>query len=134
MIIPPWLPSYGSPDWRGNCPSETVEQVTFFGALARTAPRLAAVAIHPRLEGKRTHWQAAQQRAEGALNKGAPDIIIPGAPTFVCELKRRDRTQSTWQTGQLEYLQACQEAGCFVCVALGYEAALAAVGEWRRRS
>jgi len=60
------------------------------------------------------------------------DIIIPAAPAFVCELKRRDHTKSAWQKGQIEYLENCQKNGCFVCVALGYEAALQAVEDWTK--
>jgi hypothetical protein len=32
--------------------------------------------------------------------------------------------------GQQEYLLACQSAGAFVCVALGWESALKAITEW----
>lgn len=62
------------------------------------------------------------------MTPGAADIIIPCG--FVCELKRRDHTKSKWQPGQLEYLEAAQDAGCFVAVALGWEAALEAVDAW----
>ena len=62
--------------------------------------------------------------------KGASDIIIPGGPAFVCELKRRDHTQSKWQDGQQEYLDAAQRAGAFVCIALGYKAAEEAFGRY----
>lgn len=63
---------------------------------------------------------------------GASDIIIPASLSFVCELKRRDHTQSSWQPGQREYLTAAQDAGAFVCVALGWDAAWEAFNEWRR--
>ena len=68
----------------------------------------------------------ARERIEGMV-AGAPDIIIPGNPTFVCELKRLDHTKCRFQYGQLEYLEAAHKAGAFVCVALGYQAALDAV-------
>lgn len=61
---------------------------------------------------------------------GASDVVIPGAPAFVCELKRRDHTKCTWQGGQQEYLRASQDAGAFACVALGWEAAWQAFGDW----
>jgi hypothetical protein len=57
------------------------------------------------------------------MTTGAPDIVIPGSPTFICELKRRDHTQSELRTAQVAYLRAAQRAGCFVCVALGVDAA-----------
>lgn len=129
MKFPDWLPVFGDQAYRGPCPREALEQITFFAELERRAPDLAAVALHPRNEGKRTPQQTARQKAEG-LNVGASDIVIPGRRTFVCELKRRDHTKSTWQPGQLEYLQAADELGAWVCVALGWEEAWRAVLEW----
>ena len=64
------------------------------------------------------------------LNVGSADIIIPASPAFVCELKRKDHTQSKFQAGQVEYLENCQAMGAFVCVALGYEAAIQAVDDY----
>lgn len=122
------VPVYGDPDWRGKCPSEAVEQVTFFNRV-RKVPKWGILALHPRNEGKRHYKQVSREKAEG-MTKGASDIIIPGYPAFVCELKRRDRTQSTWQDGQKEYLEAARNAGAFACVALGADAAWQAFGEW----
>ena len=76
------------------------------------------------------HHHHIKQKAKGAIKKGAADIIIVGYPTFVCELKRRDHTRCQWQDGQIDFLQTSQELGAFVCVALGYAAALLAVEEW----
>jgi len=69
------------------------------------------------------------EKAEGMVT-GTPDIIIPGDPTFVCELKRRDHTKSSLQDGQKDYLYAAQEAGGFVCIALGNKAAQEAFGQY----
>lgn len=66
------------------------------------------------------------------MTPGASDIIIPASMPFVCELKRQDHTKSKWQDGQIEYLEACHEAGSFVCVALGWESAWRAFGDWLR--
>ena len=57
MIFPEWIPVYGDTSYRGDCPPESAEQITFFGALRRTYPALGSIAIHPRNEGKRTHRQ-----------------------------------------------------------------------------
>ncbi len=123
---------YGDTQYRGKCPTETVEQVTFFGRLRREYPdTLGRLAIHPRNEGLRTHGQTMKHKAEG-MSAGASDIVIPGNPTFVCELKRKDHTQSRMEDGQIEYLEAAQAAGCFVCVALGRDAAWEALKEWQR--
>jgi len=122
------VPVYGDQDWRGKCPSESVEQVTFFNRV-RKVPVWGIIAIHPRNEGVRHHKQVSREKAEG-MTKGASDIIIPGCTAFVCELKRRDRTQSSWQDGQKEYLEAAKRAGAFACVALGADAATEAFEEW----
>lgn len=127
MKCPDWLPVYGDLDFRGDCPPESAEQITLFNAIRKT--KWGVIALHPRNEGKRTHAQTQRYKAEG-MTKGASDIVIPGYPAFVCELKRKNRTKSRWQDGQLDYLKAAQEAGAFVCVAFGWEAALEALKEW----
>lgn len=133
MYLPNDIKVYGDLSYRGTCPKETLEQVTFFSRLRRDYPdTLGKLAFHVRNEGKRTHLQAAKEKSEG-LTTGAADIIIPGAPTFVCELKRRDHTQSEISTSQLAYLRAAQAAGCFVCIALGVEAAGEALREYLER-
>lgn len=127
MKFPKWLNVVGQQDYRGECPPELAEQITFFQWLRLQHPDLHRIAIHPRNEGKRTYQQARRQRLEGALNTGASDIIIPANPAFVGEIKRRDHTKSRWESGQLEYLEAAQRAGAFVCVALGADAAIEAL-------
>ncbi|MAG68419.1 MAG: hypothetical protein Tp138OMZ00d2C19078221_9 [Prokaryotic dsDNA virus sp.] len=127
MKMPRWLPVYGDQSYRGDCPKEAAEQVTFFNQVRMT--EWASVALHPRNEGKFTHAQVARMKAEGML-PGASDIIIIGSPVFCCELKRRDHTKSSWQPGQLEFLEDSLRRGAFVCVALGFEAAWEAFQEW----
>jgi hypothetical protein len=120
-------------DYRGACPTEDMEQITFFNTLRRLYPAThGALALHPRNEGLKTGGQFAavqKHRAEG-MTKGAADIIIPGAPAFVCELKRKDPRKSQWQDGQEAYLTAAASTGCFACVAFGWEAAWEALEAW----
>lgn len=127
------FPVYGDLSWRGKCPTESLEQVTFFAMLRREYPiTWGVLAIHPRNEGLKTNGQFAsvQRHAAEGMTRGAADIIIPGCPTFVCEMKRRDHTKSAWQAGQIEYLAEAQNKGAFACVALGHEAAWEALQEW----
>lgn len=130
MKFPPWLKVYGDASYRGSCPAETAEQSTFFNQLP---PDLKKIALHIRNEGKRDFRQMAKQKAEGGFISGASDVVIPGCPAFVCEMKRLDHTKSKWQPGQVEYMEAAQDNGAFVCVALGWEAAMEAVREWQGR-
>lgn len=127
MRFPSFLNVFGDRDYRGECPQELAEQITFFQWLRLQHPELHRIAVHPRNEGKRSYQQARMQRLEGSLNTGASDVIIPAGRAFVCEIKRRDHTKSRWQKGQLEYLKAAHGQGAFVCVALGHEAAKEAV-------
>lgn len=129
MKFPPSIPVYGDTTYRGPCPTETAEQATFFNQLP---PELKRIALHIRNEGKRSHEQHNKMKAEGGFVSGASDVIIPGRVTFVCEMKRLDHTKSKWQPGQIDYLEAAHGAGAWVCVALGWEAAMEAVREWRK--
>jgi hypothetical protein len=119
---------YGDATFRGKCPTESLEQITFFSRLRREG----ALAIHPRNEGQLRGGQITtiqKVSAEGMV-KGASDIIIPGRVSFVCELKRADHTKGAWQDGQIEYLTAAHNAGAFACVALGCNGAWAALQDW----
>jgi hypothetical protein len=130
MQFPEWLPVFGDQKYRNKkCPVESAEQITFFNTLRRDYPELAIIAIHPRNEGKRTAQQTQRQKAEG-MTAGASDIIIPTLRPFICELKRQDHTLCHWEPEQLKYMATAQKHGSFVCVALGYQAALEALEVW----
>jgi hypothetical protein len=130
MKFLPEIKVYGDQSFRGDCPSESLEQVTFFNRLRREYPDTwGKIALHPRNEGQRSFRQVAHQKAEGMVS-GAADVIICGSPTFVCEIKRRDHTKSTWQPDQVEFLLQAVAAGSFVCVALGADAATGAFNEY----
>ena len=134
MKMPAGIIVFGDQDYRGVCPPESAEQITFFARLRREYPQTwGALAIHPRNEGKRHHAQTLKQKSEG-MTAGSSDIVIPARIAFVCELKRRDHTKSAWQKEQVQYLLAAKEAGAFACVALGYEAAWDALLTWIRYS
>lgn len=129
MKFPPDIPVYGDASFRGECPSENLEQVTFFARIRRKYPDTWGVlAIHPRNEGERSFRQAAHQSAEG-MTAGASDIVVPGSPSFVCELKRRDHTKSKITDEQIKYLRAAKAMGAFACIALGVDAAEQAFAE-----
>jgi len=127
------FPVYGDASFRGKCPAEALEQVTFFNELRRAYPTTwGKLALHPRNEQQLRggqHRGMIRQKAEG-MTPGAADIIIPARVTFVCEMKRQDHTKSTWQPGQIEYLAEAGNAGAFVCVALGWQGAWSALQDW----
>lgn len=135
MILPPSIPLYGDPSFRGECPREELEQVSIINRIRKEFPTsYGLICLHPRNEQLLTRGQFSsviKHNAEG-MCKGASDLIIPGLPTFVCEIKRKDHTKSKWQDGQREFLEASQKAGAFACVALGAVAAWEAFEEWRK--
>jgi len=129
MKFPTGIRVYGDKSYRGHCATENQEQATLFAELRRRWPdTIGRLALHPRNEGKRHYRQYAIERAEG-MSTGASDVIIPGDPCIVLELKRRDHTRSKLSKAELEYLDAAQAAGAVVGVALGWEAAISAI-EW----
>ena len=133
MKFPSGLPVYGDIKFRGNCPRETLEMVTFFNRLRAKAPTFAPLAFHVDNERARTWQQAAYDKAEG-MTTGIADIIILGRIPFVCELKRQDHTKSKLSNEQVATLLAAQAAGCFVCIALGADAAWQAFNEWKGKN
>lgn len=129
MKFPPTIAAYGDTAYRGPCPTEDAEHVTFVNAVKKT--RWSSLLIHPKNEGKRTSNQTQWDKARGLL-PGASDFIIPVGKPFICEMKRKDHTKSKWQKGQLEFLEAAQNNGAWCCIALGWEAAWEALQEWQR--
>ena len=127
------FPVFGDKSFRGKCPPESVEQITFFSRLRREYPDTwGALALHPRNEQQLRGGQfrgIVRHKAEG-MTPGASDIVIPARVGFVCEMKRADHTKSRWQPGQVEYLTAAQDAGAFACVALGHGGAWEALQAW----
>lgn len=120
---------YGDPNWRGKCPLEVAEAVSFFCQLRVEFPDLAKVATHIRNEGKRTKRQGFQHQQEG-MNTGASDVIIPVCPPIVMEMKRRDHKLSEISKEQVDYLVAAAGLGAFTGVALGAAGAMEMVRTW----
>jgi hypothetical protein len=131
MKMPDFLKVYGNTNYRGPCPPESAEQITFFAEIRRRYPdTYGKLALHPKNEAVRNGKQfnvLAMDKALG-MTPGASDVIIPLG--FVCEMKRKNHVLSKWQPGQIEYLQAVHDAGGFACVALGWIAAMEALEEW----
>ncbi len=119
MKLHPEIPVFGDPSFRGDCPKEDTEQINFISWLKFHYPLHHTLMIHPQSEGKRNGAQITYQSRTGGMKAGASDCIIPGNPTFVVELKRKDHTKSQWQPKQQDYLLAAQRNGCFIGLALG---------------
>lgn len=134
MKLPPEIPVFGDTKWRGKCPRESVEQVSWFNRVRQEFPDTwGLLAVHVRNEGLLQNGQFSavrKHKLEGMVT-GCIDIMIPGGPCMVMEMKRQDHTQSKLTEEQLAYLIAAQNAGAFACIALGAVAAWEAFLEWK---
>lgn len=132
MKLNPAIPTYGNPEYRGKCPRETAEHVTCINWVKAQYPQTYGKLIfHPKLDGKKSYAQINKEKMEGVIS-GVPDIVVPGCPTGLFEIKRKDPTKSKWQKGQQPYLLTAQEQGAWVCVCLGHESFMEAFREWVR--
>ena len=114
---------------KGKQPSESAEMITFVNYVRKNYPSTYGLVItHIRNEGKKTHNQAAKQKAEG-LTKGASDIIIPFETPFVCEMKSKSKTSKVSED-QLNYLECVDRLGGFACITYGHKATIEAFEEW----
>jgi len=129
MKFPQAIKVYGDKTFRGKCPKELAEQRTAIKTIRELWPTtIGKLVVHPRNEGKRDYRQHIREYLDG-LTAGASDIIIPGSPSLVIELKRQDHTQSRLSDKELTYLLAAKDAGSHAVIALGWEAAIEAVDD-----
>lgn len=114
-----------------NVPSESMEQITFFNQLRKNYPELSKIAIHIKNEGKKSIGEAMKDKAEGLVS-GAPDIMIPGSPTLMIEMKKQSKSARVSQN-QKDYMNNAVKNGamCFVCY--GWEMAWVALEKWIRK-
>jgi len=134
MNFPEGIIVWGDTRFRGKCPLEAVEQVSWFNRIRREYPdTYGAIATHIRNEGMMEGAHLASKvkhRAEG-LVVGAADIILPARVPLVIEMKRCDHQKSTVSDEQVRYLLAAQAMGAYACIALGAVAAWEAFEWWR---
>lgn len=134
--IPDSIMIYGDINHRDEeCPFESNEQITFVSWVRKQYPDTHGITLyHPKNEGKLKDGQftaITKDRAMG-MSKGACDIVVPGSPAFCMEVKREDHTESKISEEQIAYLLAAQQAGAFVCIALGHKAAIEAFNDWQK--
>jgi len=68
MQFPEWLKVYGDVNFRGQCPPESAEQITFFAELRRRYPdTYGKLALHPKNEEKRKGKQFNRLAMDKAL-------------------------------------------------------------------
>ena len=119
---------YGEKE-KGKQPPESAEMITFVNHVRREySETYGKIITHIRNEGKKTNSQVSKQKAEG-MTTGASDIISPGCPAFVCEMKSKSKS-SRISTEQQNYLEVADKLGSFACVVYGHKAAINAFEDW----
>jgi len=135
MKIPESIRVYGDIKFRGKCPRESLEQITFVNMVRDQYPDTHGLTLfHAKNESKliRGQFHAINKDKAMGMVKGCPDIHDHGNPSFCMEIKRQDHTQSVLEDEQLSYLIAAQKQGAFCCIALGHDAAMEAFNDWRK--
>jgi len=124
------VPHYGGL-YKGPCPLEAVEQISFFNKLRQEHPETwGLLAVHIRNEdGSATAQKVRRMKLDGLVT-GASDIQIPGCPSLVLEMKRADPAKSTLSAAQQNYLTAAQAARAYACICFGAVAAWEAFQHW----
>lgn len=126
------VPTFGG-DFRGKCPRESVEQISWFNKVRETYPDTwGLLAVHVRNEGLLQNGQLSaikKHKLEGMVT-GCVDIFVPGSPCLVMEMKRADPTKSTLSEDQARYLVVAEKAGAFAAVCFGALAAWECFEAW----
>ena len=134
MKIPASIKVYGDINFRGKCPKESLEQITFINWIRKEYPDTHGLTLfHAKNEAKLKdgQFQAINKDRAMGMVKGCPDIHDHGNPSLCMEIKRKDHTQSKLEDDQIEYLLAAQSNGAWCCIALGHEAAMQAFLDWK---
>lgn len=107
--------------YRGACRTERAEQIDCISWVDHNFPERSTLLFHPANEAKGTASHHALRKKEG-VRGGVSDIIdLNNTPSFICELKRKDRTKSALSPTQKTFTAAADAAGHFVCVCYGFE-------------
>lgn len=114
--------------YRGECSSETVEQINSMGWLEKNYPYRWPLIFHcpneVTVDKKKPGWaNHLLMRKKKGVRPGVPDIIDFGAIRGAFELKRKDRKAKGVKTTaeQREFLEAVAASGGFAAICYGAE-------------
>jgi len=123
--------TYGG-TYRGECRSETCEQIDCMGWLEHNHPERFALCFHTPNETKASA-QYMQKRQKMGVKPGVPDVIdLAGPVPGLFELKRLDRAKSKLSNEQRDFLTAADARGHFTAVCYGFSAFKEAYAEFLR--
>lgn len=115
--------------YRGECPSEMVEQINSMGWLEKHYPDRWPLIFHYPAEVKAKPQYMAVRRKCG-VKPGISDIIDFGEIRGAFELKRRDKTKSRVSKEQIEFLESVDASGGFAAIAYGFDQMMLAYSQF----
>lgn len=116
-------------NYRGECPSEMVEQINSMGWLEKNHPDRWLLIFHYPAEAKAKPQYMAVRRKLG-VKSGIPDIIDFGKIRGAFELKRRDKTKSKVSKDQIEFLESVDASGGFAAIVYGFDQMMLAYSDY----
>jgi hypothetical protein len=120
--------------YRGECPSEDVEQINCMGWLEKNFPERWPLIYHvpneTTVDKKKRGWAMhLDKRKKKGVKPGVSDIFdINDSPIFICELKKRDGGRLSAE--QRIFLNAADAKGSWVCVANGFQQFMLAYSDY----
>lgn len=120
--------------YRGECPSEDVEQINIMGWLEKNYPERWPLIFHVpnevTVDKRKRGWALhLDKRKKKGVKPGIPDIFdINNHPIFICELKTQDGGRVS--ADQKRVTKAADEAGSWVCICSGYQNFLLAYSDY----
>lgn len=115
--------------YRGECPTEIIEQINCAGWLEKNHPERWPLIFHVANEIKANPQYMAKRKKMG-VRSGVSDIIDFGEIRGAFELKRQDRTKSKVSEEQMAFLEAVDASGGFAAIVYGYSSFLLAYSEY----
>ena len=113
-------------NYRGECPSEDVEQINSMGWLEKNYPDRWPLIFHCpselTVDKKKPGWAThLAKRKKKGFKLGISDIIDFGVCRGAFELKRQDKTLKRPSKEQREFLAAVASSGGFAAICYGAE-------------
>lgn len=121
--------------YRGECPSEDVEQINCMGWLEKNFQERWPLIFHcpneVTVDKKKPGWAMhLDKRKKKGVKNGVSDIIDFGVVRGAFELKRLDRTKRKPTAEQMDFLQSVDDSGGFAAVCYGREQFMLAYSDY----
>lgn len=113
---------------KGDCPDENKECQTIVNQVRKHHPEI--IMLHISNEGRRSKAQMDFAYSMGFV-KGASDYLIVGNPMGLLEVKRKNYSHKLSKE-QEDFLVKAHDKGAVVGMALGWEAGLEFIEDWKK--